>query len=308
MKTVQRYTYSLWAMSRPLFLLGIIPLYALGVAIAWYDNNFVQVPKMVSGIFLVWLVQLMTHHNNEYYDLETDLATETSTHISGGSRVLVRRLVPSNIARVVAITCLLLAVILTIFMVVVMKTGLSTLAFAGIAIFLGWFYSAKPLKLEASGLGEVDVILVSCFLVPLISYYLQTSKIKFELLIICIPLALLTLSLILVTEILDYPADKATGKTTMVVRLGRSAAIWLSGIALTVGWLIFSGVVVCIWPFWGWVSVVISLPLLIFVGINMITIAKKSEVDIKMMEWTGLVNSLLIGYAGLCLTASFIIR
>ena len=79
-----RYLYALLAMGRPLFLVGTTPLYILGVAAAWNETESLHIPELVLGFVLVWLVQLMTHYNNVYCDLETDRATGVSTCVSGG--------------------------------------------------------------------------------------------------------------------------------------------------------------------------------------------------------------------------------
>jgi 1,4-dihydroxy-2-naphthoate octaprenyltransferase len=99
---------------------------------------------LLLGLLLVWLIQLMTHYNNEYCDLETGLVTDKPTRISGGSRVLPRRLVPRDTARIASVATLLLSVILAISLVLWMDVGILALAFTAIAIFLGWFYSAPP--------------------------------------------------------------------------------------------------------------------------------------------------------------------
>lgn len=304
---IKRYGYSLYAMSRPMFLVGIVPLYALGAAAAWHGNRPVQLLNLVIGLLLVWLIQLMTHFNNEYCDLETDHTTEVPTLISGGSRVLVKQLVPRSLAKAAALSSSLLAVIVAVIMVVILQTGLLTLAFAGAAVFLGWFYSAKPLRLEATGAGEMTIVMVSCFLLPLMSFYLQASIIIPGWLIACIPPGLLTLALILTTEIPDYFADKATGKITLVVRLGRSRSIRLSSVLLIAGWLSFGIVIIRIQTFWGLVAAAVSLPLLLFIELIKKSANKKTGIDMKKLELAGLASSLLLGYAGICFTAALLI-
>jgi 1,4-dihydroxy-2-naphthoate polyprenyltransferase len=291
-------------MGRPLFLIGTTPLYLLGVAAAWHDTKTVHVSLLLSGLFLVWLIQLMTHYNNEYHDLETDLATETATRISGGSRVLVKRLVPRITARIAAMTALLLAIALAAVMVVVMNAGRLTLGFAGAAEFLGWFYSARPLRLESTGAGELVTIAVSCFLVPLMSYYLQVPIIKPIILIACAPVGLLTLALILTSEIPDFHGDRSTGKKTMVVRFGRARAIWLINAALVTGWLGFSVVVIYRQPFWGWISTAVSVPMLAMIGLN---VKGSSKLSLASLERMGLIISLLLGYASISLALAFLV-
>ncbi len=302
---MNRYLYSFWAMARPLFIVGIVPLYALGVTAAWSDGRAVRIPLLISGLFLVWLIQLMTHYNNEYCDLETDLATEVPTRISGGSRVLVRRLVSRASARTAAVTCLLLAIVLAMVMVFILGAGPWLLGFLGAAAFLGWCYSARPLKLESAGLGEISLVAVSCFLLPATSYYLQTGDMRPTFLPACAPIALLTLALILTTEIPDLEADKATGKKTLAVRLGRAGAMRLIAAGLAAGGLAFVAVIVYLWPFWGGITAAVSIPLPVVIGLNLKSAGKQGP---NSLEKPGLIISLLVGYASICLAMAFVFK
>lgn len=298
-----RYLFSLWIMGRPLFLMGIIPLYALGVLAAWHDNKVIFLSLAAAGMGLVWLIQLMTNYNNEYGDIETDQATEIVTRISGGSRALVRGLVPRPTARLAAISCLLLAVILALLMITVMGAGVWLLVFVVIASFLGWFYSAGPLNLESRGLGEAVNVVISCFLVPFTGYYLQSATASSWLPVFCIPLGLLTVSLILATEIPDARADETTGKNTLVVRLGPNKVKWLLVSSLLAGWIIFSVLIIYRLSLWGLISVVVSIPLLAFSRLRMMSPTWQHPLHI---EKTGLAISLLVGYSAICLTLSFL--
>jgi 1,4-dihydroxy-2-naphthoate polyprenyltransferase len=292
-------------MGRPLFLIGIIPLYTLGIAAVWQNEKAIRVSLVLPGFFLVWLIQLMTHYNNEFSDLETDIATETPTRISGGSRALVKRLVPRTVARQAALTSLLLAIILVTIMVVILGAGPWIWGLTGAAAFLGWFYSGKPLKLESTGAGEITNVIVSCFLLPISSCYLQSSNINSGLLLACVPPGLLALALILTTEIPDVQGDRATGKRTLVVRLGTTRAVRLIGAALGTGWLAFSGVMVYLGPFWGWILVIVSLPLLAIIGLYLKSTDRQGPVN---LERIGLLISLLLGYASISLNLAFFLK
>ena len=76
-----RYVRALFAMGRPLFLAGSLPIYMLGVTAAQHFASSSRVPLLIAGLVLVWLVQMMTHYVNEYIDLEPDIATATPARI-----------------------------------------------------------------------------------------------------------------------------------------------------------------------------------------------------------------------------------
>ncbi|MEK7281443.1 MAG: prenyltransferase, partial [Chloroflexota bacterium] len=154
MNKLMNYLYALWAMGRPLFLLGALPLYMLGVSLAWNQGYRIRLSTLLSGLALTWLIQLATHYNNEYRDLPTDRAIETPTRVSGGSRVLVRGLVPAKAARFAGIITFALAVFIVLLLVFVLGAGYLTLLFAIVALIIGWGYSEPPLKLDSRGFGE----------------------------------------------------------------------------------------------------------------------------------------------------------
>jgi len=163
---LKRYLYSFGAMARPMFIVGIVPLYALGATAAWADVRSIDIPRLIAGLVAVWLVQLMTHYNNEYCDLETDRATAVPTLISGGSGCWSESWSAAPSARTASLVCLALAVVLAFILVFVLGAGVWAFAFIAAAAFLGWNYSGRPLKLESAGLGEATLILIACFLLP----------------------------------------------------------------------------------------------------------------------------------------------
>ena len=184
-----QYTYGFGAMGRPLFLLGTMPLYLLGVAMAHHDNYSAQPWLLTAGLVVMWLVQLTTHYNNEYRDLETDLATPVPTRISGGSRVLVRSLVKPAAARLASAVTFFLALSLAILSVLALGAGYAVLGLVAIGLLLGWYYSAPPLKLASRSIGEFAIVIAGCLLVPSLGYYLQASTLSPGLLLTTLPLA-----------------------------------------------------------------------------------------------------------------------
>lgn len=205
--TLSTYLYAVAAMARPAFLLGMFPLYSTGVAVAGYEGYDLRFPVAVLGLVLVWTVQLMTHYNNEYWDVETDAAMADGTLIAGGSNVLVTGVIPRAMARVAALATLVLAVLLTLAMTVVLDVGSGVLVFAGTAIAVGWFYSAPPLALASRGAGEAAVALITGGLVPATAYYLQASTVSTALWVVCLPFLPLAFAASMATALPDVDAD-----------------------------------------------------------------------------------------------------
>jgi len=101
---------------------------------------------------------------------------------------------------------------------------------------LAWGYSAPPLRLCATGFGELDTAIVVTVLVPVLGFVVQAPDLvgMHELALAIVPLALLQFAMLVAIEFPDAAGDAAENKRTLVVRLGTSAAarLW---IAVTLG-------------------------------------------------------------------------
>ncbi len=217
-------------LGRPHFLGGGFILYALGAAIAHRAGHRIDGVRYALGQGAVTAFQLMTHYANDYFDLETDRANATPTRWSGGSRVLAGAELPPRIALVAALV--LAAVGCAIAFPLAQGGGAYTLPTLAAILVLAWEYSAPPLRLCASGAGELDTAVVVTVLVPWLGYYLQAPDLGGVRLLglAIVPLALLQVAMLLAIEFPDAAGDAATGKRTLVVRLGAPAAARLYAI------------------------------------------------------------------------------
>ncbi len=215
----------LWSfaqLTRPVFLLGGALLYGLGATIAAASGAPIDWGRYTLGQALVTSIQVMTHYTNEYFDLAGDRAIGASrTWFSGGSGVLPEGQLSPRVALTAARACagvatLVIAVTATVEPVV---SGIGALALLG-----GWFYSAPPIRLVASGLGELATALMVSFLVPLTATLMQRVPIGPPLLAVTLPLTLINLAMLLAIELPDFDADRQAGKKTLTVRLGRDRA------------------------------------------------------------------------------------
>ena len=226
-------------LGRPLFLGGGFILYALGAAIASTTGHAIDVPTYALGQGVVTSFQLMTHYANDYFAFEADRANLTPTQWSGGSRVLANDELPRGVALIAALVLAACGVILA--GVLAARGGGCTLAIVVPMAVLAWEYSAPPLRLCATGLGELTTAIVVTGLVPLLGFTLQApDRIGLALLGLAIlPLALLQIAMLLAIEFPDAAGDAATGKRTLVVRLGatRAARLYAALTALAFAWL-----------------------------------------------------------------------
>ena len=232
-------------LSRPWFLLGAVLLYGLGLALAHYLGERIQVPLALEGLALVLALQLVVHYLNEYYDAEADAANPNRTPFNGGSGAIGKDRLARATALQAAFVSLAFVALLSTAMLVRGETP--ALAWAVFAMMLlgSYFYSAPPLRLVSSGYGEFIAALIVSALVPSLAYTIQTGAMHRLLFLATAPLVLFNFAMIMAFEVPDYGTDLNYGKRTLMVRLGwetgmrlHDAAIITAVVALLAGALL----------------------------------------------------------------------
>jgi len=233
-------------LTRPVFLAGGALLYALGAALTATAGYPISWGRYALGQMMLTSIQLTTHYANEYFDLEGDRIVGASrTWFSGGSGVLADGRLSPRVAWIAARGCGLIAAA-TIAVTLWIEPPAS--AIGAVALMCGWFYSAPPLRLEASGFGEIVTALLVGFLSPLSAIVMQRGPIDARWVAIALPLMLINIAMVLTFEFPDFDADRQTGKRTLVVRLGQSrsaqlhnlllaSAFGVTWLAVAVGWI-----------------------------------------------------------------------
>ena len=224
-------------LGRPLFLGGGFLLYALGALIAAVHGHAIDVHRYALGQGAVTAFQLMTHYANDYFDYDADRANVTPTKWSGGSRVLVEGALPRKVALIAALV--LAAIGIAVSAALVCDAGIATLPVLGAIAVLAWTYSAPPVRLCARGLGELATAIVVTGLVPWLAFSLQAPELRgaSTLLLAIAPLAVLQIAMVLAIEFPDAEGDAATGKRTLVVRLGAERAAQIYVLLMTAAYL-----------------------------------------------------------------------
>lgn len=214
-------------LSRPHFLAGAMLLYALGVGIAHYLGEPVNL-----GIYLVgqvWgsLIQLSTHYLNEYFDARADIDNPTRTPFSGGSGAIGPGKLPRSIALWAGVSCLAFASSLTVVLLQIAHPTPVTLLVM-VLIFLGaFFYAVPPLRLESSGYGELVTSLIVANLVPAFAYLIQVGEPHRLLAMVTFPLTAMHMAMLLAIELPDYGNDLKYQKRNLLVRIG-----WQNGMRM----------------------------------------------------------------------------
>jgi 1,4-dihydroxy-2-naphthoate polyprenyltransferase len=244
-------------LTRPLFLAGGVILYMIGSITALLDGYSLKIDRLLVGQLLVTLTQLMTHYSNEYYDQAGDRINAARTWFSGGSGLIPQGRVPANAVQRAAWICggaALIALFSAARQVPLLLVP------GGISLLASWFYSAPPLRIVSTGWGELSASLIVTVFVPQVGYIIQSGgAVSTSLLVVCMPLVLIHLSMLIAFDIPDAPADQASGKHTLAVRIGTIRAIRLHNISLILAFCVILGLFAYHWP--GAELIWLSLPL-----------------------------------------------
>jgi 1,4-dihydroxy-2-naphthoate polyprenyltransferase len=210
-------------------------LYGLGAAMAVIGGATLDWGRFAWGQLVVTATQLGTHYSNDYFDLEADRANQTPTRWSGGSRVLPAGMLPPGVALAASVVLFGLATVAGVWLSA--RAGRTALLLPlGLAMIgLAWQYSSPPLRLVASGLGEVTTAIVVTLLVPVYAYALQTGELRPPILFAALLPCALQFAMLLAIEFPDAGGDAAAGKRTLVVRLGAAPAARLYAVTTLAG-------------------------------------------------------------------------
>ena len=221
----------------------IAPLFriVLGGVLAWYATGSFDWAIFALTLLPVFFIADGSFISNEYFDYETDRTNAArlggdnqSITSTGGTRVLVKGLIHRKHALIASIIFFLLAMPVGIILQFVFDTGVWTIPLGAIGIFIGWFYTAPPVKAAYRGLGEAFMALAYFILVFTI-YYTQAGFSWFPIIVASTQLFAVP-AIKLLREFPDYHADRNAGKRTLVVIFGKQKMstlyVFLMGIAV----------------------------------------------------------------------------
>lgn len=208
------------------------------VAAALGPLHFGWLAVTVLGIFAI---EVAKNASGEIFDYDSgaDLGVtpEDRTPFSGGKRVLVDELLTRKETTIISLIGYLIGVGAGFWIVAVREPKILWIGITGVVC--AYMYHAPPLRLSYRGLGELFVAICYGPLIAIGAFMVQRGHVTTDILLVSIPLGLLIGAFLWINEFPDYAADKAAGKHTLVVRLGRHRASMVFGIvvAFVFAWL-----------------------------------------------------------------------
>ena len=291
-----------WAMaSRAPFFLAVIMPSLMGGAVAYYHGQFDLMLFLIVIAGMV-LAHAGTNMMNDYFDFKSgaDLKNPQRTPFSGGSPFLPDGTLRPKDVLYVALSCFAAALLIALYLA--FRSGYIVILLAGAGGFIGYFYTAPPLRLCYRGIGEFVTGLALGPLTVVGVYYVLTGTITVEAIVVSIPIGVLVATILYVNEVPDHDSDRLAGKRHLVVLLGKArAARSLPVLFFLVYGSIAAGVVLRIMPAWTLISL-FTIP----VAVNVVRIAAANYNDtpkyIPAQARTIAIHSL----TGLLLTAGYL--
>lgn len=223
-----------------------------GTSCAIFHKGFSLLPFLICLIFAV-LAQITSNFANEYYDFKNGLDKKGRDGFRRG--VTEGDITPTAMKRATYIT---LSIAVAIGSTLIIWGGW-WLIFVGLAVAIfALAYSTGPFPLSHNGLGEIAVIIFFGFIPVIFTQYVQTQVLFLDYTTIFISLAigLMAANVLIVNNYRDFKDDKAVGKKTSVVILGKR---FMSGVYYANG--ILSAILLAMatspLPFWvsaGWLT------------------------------------------------------
>ena len=207
------------------FLLASIIAVSAGLAITWWNTSSITIFDAILTICGVLALHASVDLLNDYWDFKRGIDTTTHrTKMSGGSGVLPEGLLKPAQVYAAGITFLIIGTAIGIYFVATDGIVIGIiLAFAVISIY---FYSTKIVDW---GLAEVFVAIKGSMIV-MGTYFVQTSQITEQSVLGGIVIGVLSSLVLFITSFPDHDADKAKGRKTLVISLGKQKActiLWI---------------------------------------------------------------------------------
>ena len=219
---------------------SILPILAVGAYFAGVGDGLFNILNFVLCIFGVLIAHLSVNVLNDYFDFKDGTDEENNDYfqqVSGGSRAIELGLI--TLAGTKKLGIILTIVALFIGSVILFSTNPANfdavLMITLIGLFLGYFYTAPPLRLVARrGLGELTIFLTFGPLITLGTAFAifngdlsMAQEHLMNCLYIGIPMGLLTTNILLINEFPDMKSDTKTNKNHLVVTFGKKASRWI---------------------------------------------------------------------------------
>jgi len=204
------------------FLLASVIAVSLGLAINWWQTGNIEIFDAILIMCGVLSLHASVDLLNDYWDFKRGIDTVTQrTKMSGGTGVLPEGLLkPKQVYAAGIIFLLVGAAIGTYF---VFTDGIIIGLILAFAVLSVYFYSTKIVDW---GLAEIFIVIKGTMIV-IGTCFIQTTQITESAILGGIVVGILSSFVLFITSFPDHDADKAKGRKTLVINLGKQKACTL---------------------------------------------------------------------------------
>lgn len=224
--------------TRPPFLTVTLFGCLIGLGSAYANNVPVDWLKAVATIVFALVAHAGVNVFNDYYDAlngTDDANTDRLFPFTGGSRFIQNGVLTTAQTARFGLVLFVIVMLAGIWLIGVSAPGLLYIGLAG--LFIGWAYSAPPLKLNSRGWGELCVA-AGFALIVIGTDFVQRATFAWFPVIAAVSYALLVTNILYINQFPDRKADALAGKRHWVVRLPPAKARW--------GYVLIAGAA-CLW-------------------------------------------------------------
>lgn len=225
-------------MIRPHIVLGGLLAFTVGALLGIANGGSFNPSVFAVCYATIFFGDLSTHFSNDYFDVKQDRLRQKKALFSQ-RKVLIDNPEMQSSAKKVAVVLLAISLLISALTVAFQIAPLMLLLIMIGANFLGWFYSAPPLRLVSKGLGELTIALAVGFAIPAVGYLSSKSVIDSWYGIFAVPFILFAFMLALSLEAPDTESDRLGGKKTLGATIGVRAVFVLAFFVAFAVFLIF---------------------------------------------------------------------
>ena len=240
---------------------SLFPVFSIGCYYAGIGDSLFSPISLALTTFGILFFHLFSNLYNDYFDVThgtdeanieyfnagMDSTILQGAQLSGGSRAVELGLITLKGTKSLANIMFILGLVTAagILYMSYLNTGSTSNAYnsaiiALIGVLVGYFYTAKPIRLSSRyGLGELSIFLSFGPLLTLGTGFaianetiLLYSNEFYNLLLLGVPIGLLTTNILFINQYPDHASDKISGKNHLVVLLGKKASRWIYALNL----------------------------------------------------------------------------
>ena len=258
--------WRVWLLAiRPRTLPAAVAPIVVGTAVAMREDGFHALAALVA-LVVALLLQIAANLANDVFDFRRG-ADRTRL---GPTRVTQSGLIAPG--RVLRTTGLVVVAAILGGLYLVWRGGWPILVVGLLAVIAAVAYTGGPFPLGYHGLGDPFAFLFFGPIGVAGSAYVQTNELTWLGVLASVPIGCLVAAIIVVNNLRDLETDRAAGKQTLAVRLGRRGAIGEYLTLVTAAYLIppalWIGGSIGAWALLTWISLPLAVMLARGVGVT----------------------------------------